>query len=169
VKSVLCDPGPDGIPLPVSEIALLSRLRPACLEQVLAGASVLEAEVGEEVVGEGSQTHALYFLLSGSLRVEKRRKRIATLANPGELFGEIAFVTGSPHRSTVRATSPARVLKIDRAITRALSDEQADHFEGVLYRFLAELLAARLEETSGRVAEPFRQKHKPGEPEVYRL
>lgn len=89
--------------------------------------------------------------------------RIAALSRPGDLFGELAYLSNDPHGATVQATTPATVLKIDASLERTLLDEHLDHFESVLDRFLTNLLASRLKKTSSHLA-PSRD-----EPRVYEL
>lgn len=136
------------IPTSLTNLPFFSKLKRDCLDEVLNHASILLLDPGDAVVKEGESTGALYFLLNGSLEVIKGGATLARLSKAGELFGELSYISDGPHGATVRATTKSHILKIDSSLRSSLSEKHLDHFESVLYRFLAKLLAARLKRAS---------------------
>jgi MFS family permease len=83
----------------------------------LLASSVTEQRVaaGETVVAEGDPADALYVVRSGTLEViasTKTRKRTLTTLGPGDYFGEIGLLRGSPRTATVRARTDCLLLRI---------------------------------------------------------
>jgi len=151
------------IPTALAKLPFFSLLRRSCLDELLNHVSILQLDSGDSVVTEGKKTSALYFLLHGNLEVLRGGATLAQLNTPGELFGELSYISNGPHGATVRATQRSSVFKVDTSLKKVLSVEHLDHFESVLYRFLTKLLAARLKRASDRLG-PFDD-----EPHVYVL
>lgn len=129
------------------EAAVFADLLP---EEVTALANFTESlsvARGETVFTEGSTDDSLYIALSGRLSV------IAALPDggcyplggidAGEVFGEIAFLDGSPHSATVRADTDCELLRLRRW---CFEDLQALYpgVAGKITRDLARVLAMRL-------------------------
>tara|TARA_B100000745_G_scaffold76372_2_gene46214 strand:+ start:1086 stop:1550 length:465 start_codon:yes stop_codon:yes gene_type:complete len=73
---------------------------------------------GEDIIVEGDKDdNCFYLLLTGKLNVTKNGKE-NTLAQltPGEMFGEVSYLTGKPRTTSVHAEDMAMVLKLDRAM-----------------------------------------------------
>ena len=110
---------------------------PADALAVLAGSSrSLVFAPGEVVVREGDDSAALYAVESGEASVVKGAAEIARI-RPGEVFGEMAFLSGAPRAATVRAAGALEVVEVD---SRALGALLGEHVE------LAEELARRMAE-----------------------
>jgi len=93
---------------------------------------------GEAVVRAGEESTALYLVAAGTAAVEQEGRDIATLET-GDLFGEMAFLTGNLRAATVRAArSHLEVIEIDEA---SLHDLLEHHTE--LADQLAEKMAVR--------------------------
>jgi CRP/FNR family transcriptional regulator, cyclic AMP receptor protein len=60
-------------------------------------------------VQEGQSDRFLYVLLSGSAIVIRAGRRRDTI-EPGEFFGELAFLDGGPRSATVTASADSRLL-----------------------------------------------------------
>jgi CRP/FNR family transcriptional regulator, cyclic AMP receptor protein len=69
---------------------------------ILSGADLLRYNTGEFLVAEGGEDRPLFFLLSGAATVVKQGASIPIVElTPGNLFGEIAFLTGQKRTSNV--------------------------------------------------------------------
>ncbi len=84
------------------------------------------ATAGETIVTEGEPGESMYFLLSGSVRVEVAGsdgpRSVGTLA-AGEPFGEMALFEGEPRSASVIAETKARLGRIDRTDFEELVDD----------------------------------------------
>ena len=79
---------------------------------------------GEVLIQEGQNCKSLFILLSGETSVYKwaGKKALAKLL-PGDIFGEISFVTQMPRITSVRADETSIVLEIDHQMLDALGAE----------------------------------------------
>lgn len=76
-----------------------------------------EAQVGHNIVTEGTPADALYVLVEGSVDVyargeAKRSRKVRTMTAP-TYFGEIGVIEHIPRTATVRTSTPCRLLRID--------------------------------------------------------
>lgn len=106
--------------------------------------NILIARPGETIVRKDSQGRAFYIILSGNVRIMSPdgESLIATL-NPGEVFGEIAFLTGRPRICDVRAEGVTIVMKIDLLLMEKL---RAEIREKIKDRLIDKLIARILED-----------------------
>jgi len=95
-------------------------------------------EPGEVLLVDGEPVSALYVLLQGELRIEKRGVPIAVIAEPGACVGEMSLLLGTSATANVVASQPSEVAVLDAA--RAMLEDDSG-----LSLSLARLLAARLE------------------------
>ena len=115
--------------------------------RLLAGtAHWLEFAPGEPVVREGEASRALFVVARGEGVVEQRGTEIARVGE-GEVFGEMAFITGAPRAATVRAGSALAVVEVDSPALAALLAHQSE-----LAEELANRVATRQEELASRGA-----------------
>jgi len=77
---------------------------------------------GGPVVREGEESRALYVVAAGGAAVERGGSRIGAVAE-GEVFGEMAFLTGEPRAATVRADGPLEVAEVDAGALRAVLED----------------------------------------------
>ena len=94
-------------------------------------------EPGEVLLVEGEPVSALYVLLAGELRIEKRGVLIATVSEPGACVGEMSLLLGTSATANVVASTRSEVAVLDAA--RATLDADSG-----LSVSLARLLATRL-------------------------
>ena len=140
------------LPATLESVPFLSGLDERTLEQVLRASSLLEFEKGESVVVEGSDAKGFYVLLRGAVDVVKDGAKVAELSGRGETIGEQNLLRGGPRGASVVATNKVFCLRVDRGELDELDGEQKIAYEAALYRFLAEILIARLESTNERLA-----------------
>jgi predicted acylesterase/phospholipase RssA/CRP-like cAMP-binding protein len=81
-----------------------------------AGAETVDVTAGAELTHEGERSDDVFQVVSGTFEVLRgpRSSRI-DVVGPGTLLGDIAALTGTPRRATIRALEPAVVRRIDRA------------------------------------------------------
>ncbi len=94
--------------------------------------------VGDIILEQGKSTGLLYFLIEGTVAVEKDNVKVTSISEPGAIFGDLSVLLGVPHTATVRAVCPSafHVLTYSR-----------DFFEQnpLVCLHLCELLARRLD------------------------
>ena len=96
---------------------------------------------GEVLFAQGERGGDLFVLESGLLTVERDGVKIATIATPSAIIGEMSVLLGKPNSATVRAEHPTSLLMISDA-RRVLEQDP------VLTLRLATLVASRLDVTS---------------------
>ena len=113
----------DGVtarPATLTDLELLARHLPelaaASLEvrqNGLGGATLLTAPSGYAFLRQGTKGHNAFFVLEGRVSVHREdsgRRRLVRTLGPGEQFGEISALAGSPRTATAMAEEPTRVL-----------------------------------------------------------
>ena len=106
-------------------LACLPESRRAHLAQVAAD---LRLCAGEWLIREG-ESPWFYILISGSLEVTKDFSGRPTVVNrykPGDFFGEVPLLLGSPSVASLRAKEASRVLRLDRLQFKDLIDGSAE-------------------------------------------
>ena len=69
----------------------------------IAALPVKTFEPGETVLAAGSTTGQLYILRKGLVEIVRDGLQIATVSEPGAVFGELAVILDKPHTADVRA------------------------------------------------------------------
>ncbi len=119
------------------------------LEWLLAEAVERDYPAGRAVLMEDAWGNAVYFILSGWLKVRFLRSQDATtlaVLGNGDFFGEMAILDESPRSTDVVAFTPVRVLSIpaQKFIQFLFKDPQLHH------RML-QLMVRRLRKTNQRI------------------
>lgn len=141
---------PGKLPASLTSIPFFDGMDEDTLNAIIENTTILDCERGERVVEEGESDRSMFFLLQGTLRVVKDGSTIAAARRSGALLGELALLNESGKRSAtlVVEQSPCYVLRVDQGFLDGLSIEARNAYYAWLYRFLANLLAERLERTS---------------------
>jgi Ni/Fe-hydrogenase subunit HybB-like protein len=123
---------PKSRPATLGDLALLAHhlselasVPNAVRETILRGAMVLEAKAGDVFLRQGETEKLTFFVLKGRvvvLREEGGRLRITRSLGPGEQFGEISALAGTPRTGTGIAEEPALVLSLEADSLRKLMD-----------------------------------------------
>jgi CRP-like cAMP-binding protein len=87
--------------------------------RIAALAHVVRFDDGAVIVPEGEEGRGFYLLLAGHASVRRGEAEIGRLG-PGDFFGEIALLEGTPRVASVVADGPVVCLGILRADFRAL-------------------------------------------------
>src|ERR1700722_17165816 len=81
----------------------------------LAALQLATYEAGETVFAEGTKTGRLLILNSGAVAIVKGGTEIATVAEPGAVFGELSALLDQPHSADVRALEASEFHVADAA------------------------------------------------------
>jgi serine/threonine protein kinase len=95
----------------------------------------------EVLIEEGSSSGALYFIASGSARVEKNGKVLGQLAS-GYSIGELSYIQGAEQRRTASVISNETVDLIE--IEPRDLEESSDHLQSSIKTLWLKVLADRL-------------------------
>ncbi len=92
-------------------------------ELLLSVSAFYQAESAEVVMTKGDKADTLYFLLKGQMAVynEDGRESLSVI-NPGEVFGTLSMVTGSPRSATVKAEGDVILLGLDFSYFNDVND-----------------------------------------------
>ncbi len=107
-------------------------------------------QAGDVIIEEGSRGSAMFVLLSGSVKVSKGEdSQVGIELKPGDVFGEIAFLTSTDRTADVSAETVVIALELDRrillelepAIREKIKDKiieklihRLDHMNNILFR-----------------------------------
>lgn len=72
---------------------------------------------GDVLIAEGPSSGLLFILIEGAVEVLRGDVRVALVAEPGAVFGEISALLGRPHSATVKALEPVVAHRIEDAET----------------------------------------------------
>jgi CRP-like cAMP-binding protein len=100
---------------------------------------------GEVVLAAGSATGRLLILKQGAVEVVREGARIATVSEPGAVFGELAALLDKPHTAEVRAISLCD-FHVANAASLLTGDVAA-------LRYVARILAHRLNDADAFIVE----------------
>jgi CRP-like cAMP-binding protein len=128
----------------LAEVPLFASLSARHLRRVAALAKLKRFERGVPVVVAGRPGDAFYVILDGEVSVGVPGRR-RTRLGPGEYFGEMALLDGSPRSATVTADGDVLLLEVGRtAFARLLKQEPA------ITLTLLKALAARVRASESR-------------------
>jgi serine/threonine protein phosphatase PrpC len=135
--------------LQVETLRFITLFEPLDMKELLAVLEYLRVErsgTGEVIVREGEASDSLYILVEGHLEVLRGDSVIAEL-DKGSHFGEMALLSQRPRAATVRATTPSRLLVLDRAAVEDLVKREPALGVKFLWR-LAQVLSLRLDQAN---------------------
>lgn len=97
--------------------------------------------VGELVIKEGGHNDSFFIVLSGVAAVTTggNLKPIATI-KPGDVVGEMSFLTKRPRNATITAKEELIVIKVDELMLGKLEAETREKFKDVFIEKLVERL-----------------------------
>jgi len=143
---------PGTVPAPVAEVPFFKTLAPETVEEMLSSTTILDCEPGDVIIEEGADERDLLFLLKGQVRVQKDGSIIGAASGGGELLGEIALLKEGQRTATIVADSHVYCIKVKQDFLDGLNSEARNAYYAAMYRFLAELLAQRLDASSEKLA-----------------
>ena len=98
-------------------LPLFAGLSDPDLLQLLEMARYQSLETGTMLMSQGDPGEEMFVVLDGELNVTRREGGVENLIakrGPGEVVGELALLELAPRSASVRATSPVKLLAIDR-------------------------------------------------------
>jgi Ni/Fe-hydrogenase subunit HybB-like protein len=98
------------------------------LEKIMARSKVLVAAPGDVLLRQGKASPYAFLVIRGRVvvkRAESGRSRITRTAGPGEQFGEVSALHGTPRMATAIAETEAEVLRLSADDLRALMQTKA--------------------------------------------
>lgn len=124
-------------------------LDPAAFWSRLEALPVARFPIGAAVLTAGDRSGRILVLKSGAVEVVRDGTRLAEVAEPGAVFGELSLLLGRPHTADVRAVAETEFHVADAA--RLLADDPATLV------YVTVLLARRLDATNRTLVEVRRQ------------
>ena len=115
-----------------------------------AGGDQKRFSAGEVFLREGERSGKLYVLIDGQVEVVKGETVVASIAEPGAIFGEMSILLDENHSANVRAASPTTVYVLADAASFLRDRPQ-------MVLLIAQLLARRLSMATTYLADVKRQ------------
>jgi CRP-like cAMP-binding protein len=131
----------------LAQVEVMQNVPPMEVQAILPLLKPCTAEEGDILCKEGMPGDSLYIILSGEAEVLKGQQPITVLL-PGEVFGEMAVLTGAPRSATVIARTPMELYELKQVDFNAVLARSPN-----VTRALSRILARRLQETTESQAE----------------
>ena len=134
----------------LASIDLFDGLEAQDKERLAQGLRYAPFTSGEVLTRQGDQAHWLYLIVEGqaqvSVRGESGQERAVAQLRPGDVFGEMALLTGAPRSATVTATTDIECYRLDKAVFQEVIQrrpELAEQAAAILAQRTVGLEAAR--------------------------
>ena len=114
------------------------------LQLFIKAGKIREYEPKETIIKEGNIDSWAYFLLSGTLKIQKKGADIGTLKRLGDVFGEMDSLGGTSKTTSVISDSKSIILAIDTSFVNKQLEGEEIYFSYMIYRIFAEVQAVRL-------------------------
>jgi CRP/FNR family transcriptional regulator, cyclic AMP receptor protein len=106
----------------LSEVPLFSALSRKELNLVARRAEDVQVPAGRVLVSEGATGTEFFVILSGTAKVSRRGRKVATLG-PGAAFGELALLDKAPRNASVTAETDMELVVLGQREFGGLLDE----------------------------------------------
>jgi CRP/FNR family transcriptional regulator, cyclic AMP receptor protein len=120
------------------------------LTKCCAGLPEVGLDPGTVLLTEADKSGKLYILIEGEVAVLRGDITVATISEPGAVFGEMSLLLDVPHTASVKVLRPSRAYVVENAETFLQSAPE-------IMRHIATLLALRLQSATGYLADLKRQ------------
>jgi CRP/FNR family transcriptional regulator, cyclic AMP receptor protein len=117
----------------------------AVFQRKLAGFPIATYQAGETVLTAASTTGRLLILRKGAVAVLKEGVEIATVREPGAVFGELSVLLDQPHAADVRALEASQFHVADAAALLRV--------DPIALLYVATVLARRLDDANQALIE----------------
>jgi serine/threonine protein kinase len=130
----------------LKSLDVFSSLSPASFDRLGPLVRTKKYAANEAIIKRGEPGDAMYIVLNGAVRIpildaQGREKFVAALG-PGEVFGEMALMTGDPRSADVISDGPCECIILDKETFSALTKTHPG-----VSKFLTQILARRLSES----------------------
>ena len=103
-----------------------SELSEQRLEEISGRVEIAYFRAGTRLLSDGDKVSDLHYIRSGAVEIYRRSGEIYNRLGEGDLFGQLALMTGKPARFSVRAIEDTLVYFIPETLFRSLfEDEEA--------------------------------------------
>jgi CRP-like cAMP-binding protein len=126
----------------ITHVEMLHTLSPSEVQAIIPLLRAITVEPGAVLCREGDPGNAMFMIVNGEAEIYKGQQLMALLG-PGEMFGEMALLTGEERSASVVARSPMELYELDKADFDGMLTH-APHLASGLSR----ILARRLRETT---------------------
>lgn len=128
----------DVVAASLSSVRIFSSCGRKELRAISKTAKNVSVHSGTQIITEGEEGDTMYVVISGSARVSRSGRKLATVG-PGAAFGELALLSKGPRTASVVAVSDMEVAIIARRqLNRLLED--APSFARKLLESLADIV-----------------------------
>jgi CRP/FNR family transcriptional regulator, cyclic AMP receptor protein len=121
----------------------------AAFQRKLAGFPIATYQAGETVFTAASTSGRLLILRNGAVAVLKEGVEIATVTEPGAVFGELSVLLDQPHMADVRALEASQFYVADAATLLRV--------DPIALLYIATVLARRLDDANRALIDVRRQ------------
>ncbi|MGI8601830.1 MAG: cyclic nucleotide-binding domain-containing protein [Verrucomicrobiales bacterium] len=128
------------------------------LNDILYSSYFIQCDPGDRIIEQGQKDARIFILLTGEIEVVRDGEPLVTINQNGEIFGEMAVVSGEKRVASVIAKTPTLCLAIDQQFLNELKPEKTNaSYYAALYGFLSRVLAQRLKWSVDRLVEVERE------------
>ncbi len=138
-------------------IPAFSALEEKMIQEVVRMSQMRKYEPGEILIREGDYDCKVFFLLQGELKVSHQGVQVGAIRRRGDVFGEMGIIDGSPRSASIQAMTTTLCLAVDAALFDRQTAQDRFTIQTILYRVFCEVLAVRLREMDGKMAELTKQ------------
>ncbi|MEM6425021.1 MAG: cyclic nucleotide-binding domain-containing protein [Cyanobacteria bacterium P01_H01_bin.119] len=125
----------------IGHVEMLHSLSPGEMQAIIPLLKSLSVEPNTVLCREGDPGDALFLIVQGEAEIFKGQQMMALLG-PGEMFGEMALLTGEERSATVVARTPMDLYELDKTDFDAMLTRSPQLASG-----LSRILARRLRST----------------------
>jgi CRP/FNR family cyclic AMP-dependent transcriptional regulator len=115
----------------LQRVPLFSGLNEDDLRRVAEFSRIAEAPAGTVVTQIGEPGDSFFIIIDGAVAV-RTPVGAGSQLQPGDFFGEMSLLDGEPRSATIVATTPVRLLIVDRSHFWRLLDETPDLVRRIL-------------------------------------
>lgn len=102
----------------LAAVPLFSSMSQRELGKLWDSMKVVHHSAGHVVMTEGQPGHGFQLILSGTVEVQRKGKKITL--GPGAFFGEMALIDGGPRTATVTASTPIETAALNPSTFKAI-------------------------------------------------